>query len=130
MELSSKISSLWIRLIPPPNGKSYSNVSGYSWSSMFHCRRRREFLLIIAYHYFYYLCGDQGECGSPRQYLSNCLSPMAPPPLIRIRNDYAWTPVFPKAKVKIQKGNKTKPKKIQWFLFLYLLYFYARVNPL
>ena len=61
-----------------------------------------------------------------------CPTVCLPWPLIRIRirNDYAWTPVFPKAKVKIQKGNKTKPKKIQWFLFLYLLYFYARVNPL
>ena len=42
---------------------------------------------------------------------------MAPPPLIRISNDYAWTPVFPKAKVKIQKGNKTKPKKYNGFYF-------------
>ena len=125
-ELRPKISSLWNFLIPPPNGVSYLNVSGYSWSSAFHLQTRTRVHNSLSHIIISFT--SVATWVNAVAHVNICTTICLPSIRIRMKNDYAWTPVFDKNESKDRKRNKAKHDKIQKSLFLNLLYSSARVN--
>ena len=105
-ELRSKISSLWNFLIPPPNGVSYLNVSGYSWSSAFHLQTRTRVHNSLSHIIISFT--SVATWVNAVAHVNICTTICLPSIRIRMKNDYAWTPVFDENESKDRKKKQSK----------------------
>ena len=99
---------------------SYLNVSGYSWSSTCYYTRTR--VHNSSSHIIVSITSVATGVYAVA-HVNICTIVCLPLIRIRMRNDYAWKPVFDK-----NKSNKTKHNKIQQSLIFDLLYSSARVT--